>query len=127
MLTVSAQDLAGNITRSNFTLDVSQSQDIAIYNIFNYPNPVKRGMDTRIFYTLSKSTGVKCSMRIYSLSGKLLRSLPNAYSGIVFNGRDQMNNQLGPNIYLYQLIAEDVFQQKTAKSSIQKLLIHPPK
>ncbi len=126
-LSASAQDLAGNITRQDFVLEISQSQDIAINHVFNYPNPVKMGQSTTFYYDLSKSAGVTSTIKIYSMSGKLLRVFSNTHSGQVFNCRDQIGNILGPNVYLYQLIVEDAYYQKTAKSKIQKLLIHPPR
>jgi hypothetical protein len=126
-LWTSAQDLAGNITRQSFTLEVSQSQDIAINHVFNYPNPVKMGKTTAFYYGLSKMTGITSTIKVYSMSGKLLRVFSNTHSGEVFDLRDQLGSPLGPNVYLYQLIVQDTYQQKTVKSGIQKLLIHPPR
>jgi hypothetical protein len=126
-LWASAQDLAGNITRQNFVLEISQNQDVAINHVFNYPNPVKMGKSTSFYFELSKTTGVTSMIKIYSMSGKLLNVIYGAHSGEVFNLRDRAGNLLGPNVYLYQLIAEDAFYQKTVKSKIQKLLIHPPR
>jgi hypothetical protein len=61
------------------------------------------------------------------MSGKLLRVFHNARNGEVFDLRDQSGRPLGPNVYLYQLLVEDTYQQKTAKSGIQKLMVHPPR
>jgi hypothetical protein len=126
-LWASAQDLAGNVTRQKFTLEVAQTQDLAINHVFNYPNPVKMGQSTAIYFDLSKKTGVTSTIKIYSMAGKLLRVFSSTYSGQIFNCRDEVGNALGPNVYLYQLIAEESGSQKTVKSKIQKLLIHPPR
>jgi hypothetical protein len=128
-MTISAQDLAGNMTRKDFTLDVTQNQDLSISQVFNYPNPMKMGSTTAFYFNLSKSSGIMCTIKLYTLSGKLIRVFYGAHSGQVFDGRDQMGNLLGPKVYLYQVIAEDnsQSQQKTVKSAIQKLAVHPPR
>jgi hypothetical protein len=126
-LLTSAQDLAGNITRQSFDLEVSQSQDVAVTFVINYPNPVKMGATTAFYYGLSKLAGTQATIKVYSMSGKLLRVFHNARNGEVFDLRDQSGRPLGPNVYLYQLLVEDTYQQKTAKSGIQKLMVHPPR
>jgi hypothetical protein len=128
-MTISAQDLAGNLTRKDFTLDVSQNQDLSISQVFNYPNPMKMGSTTAFYFNLSKSSGIMCTIKLYTLSGKLIRVFYGAHSGEVFDGRDQIGNLLGPKVYLYQVIAEDnsQSQQKIVKSGIQKLAVHPPR
>jgi hypothetical protein len=128
-MTISAQDLSGNVTRKNFTINVSQSQDLSISQVFNYPNPVKMGSTTRFYFNLSTTSGILCTIKIYTLSGKLIRVFYGAHSGEVFDCRDQAGNLLGPKVYLYQVIAEDnsQAQQKIVKSAIQKLAVHPPR
>jgi hypothetical protein len=126
-LWISAQDLSGNITRQSFDVEVSQSKDVAVTYVMNYPNPVKMGATTAFYYGLSKPAGGQPTIKVYSMSGKLLRVFQNARNGEVFDLRDQSGRPLGPNVYLYQLLVEDTYQQKTAKSGIRKLMVHPPR
>ena len=128
-MTVSAQDLSGNVTRKNFVLDVTQDQTLSMSQVFNYPNPMKMGSATTFYFNLSKTAGITCTIKLYTLSGKLIRVFYGAYSGEVFDGRDQMGNLLGPKVYLYQVIAEDNSQAQPVivKSGIQKLAVHPPR
>jgi Peptidase family C25. len=128
-MTISAQDLAGNVTRKDFVLEVSQGQDLAISQVFNYPNPMKMGGTTAFYFNVSKTSGITCTIKLYTLSGKLIRVFYGAHSGEIFDGRDQMGNLLGPRVYLYQVIAEDnsQAQQTIVKSGIQKLAVHPPR
>ena len=90
---------------------------------------MKMGGATKFYFNLSKTSGVTSTIKLYTLSGKLIRVFYGAHSGEVFDGRDQMGNLLGPKTYLYQVIAEDnsQSQQKTVKSGIQKLAVHPPR
>ena len=126
-LIISAQDLAGNVSRHSFSMEISQGQDLAVSRIFNFPNPVKMGQSTSFYFTMSKTSNVRSTIKVYAMSGKLLRVFYSTYSGQPFDCRDQMGNLLGPNVYLYQLTAEDLDQQKTVKSGIQKLVVHPPR
>jgi hypothetical protein len=128
-MTISAQDLAGNVTRKDFGLEISQTQDLAISQVFNFPNPMKMGTSSTFYFNLTKTSGVTSTIKLYTLSGKLIRVFNSAYSGEVFDGRDQVGNLLGPKVYLYQVIAVDnsQSQQKVVKSGIQKLVVHPPR
>jgi hypothetical protein len=126
-LSISAQDLAGNITRQNFSLEILHSQDLAITRVFNFPNPMKMGKTTAFYFNLTKTSNIRSTIKLYAMSGKLLRVFFDIQSGETFDGRDQMGNLLGPKVYLYQLTVEDLDQQKTVKSAIQKLVMHPPR
>jgi hypothetical protein len=88
---------------------------------------MKMGKTTAFYFDMTKTSNVRSSIKLYSMSGRLLRVFFGAYSGEVFDGRDQMGNLLGPKVYLYQLTVEDLDQQKTVKSAIQKLVVHPPR
>jgi hypothetical protein len=128
-MTITAQDLVGNVSRKNFTLVVSQTQSLAMSQVFNFPNPMKMGASTAFYFTLSYNSGVTSTIKLYTLSGKLLRVFNSAYTGEVFDGRDQIGNLLGPKVYLYQVTAVDNSQAQpvTVKSPIQKLVVHPPR
>jgi hypothetical protein len=128
-MTISAQDLVGNVSRKKFTLVISQTQTLAISQVFNFPNPMKMGTSTAFYFTLSYNPGVISTIKLYTLSGKLLRVFNSAYTGEVFDGRDQIGNLLGPKVYLYQVTAVDNSQAQpvTVKSPIQKLVVHPPR
>jgi hypothetical protein len=66
-------------------------------------------------------------IKIYSLSGRLLRVIKNAGNGEIWDGRDQTGYQLPPNIYLYQVTAWYPQQDKQVQSKIEKIVMHPPK
>jgi hypothetical protein len=53
--------------------------------------------------------------------------IQDARNGEVWDGRDQRGHILTPDVYLYQIIAEDLIQKKTKKSKVMKLVIHPPR
>jgi hypothetical protein len=136
-LQVSAQDLPGNVSQKKFVLEITDKMAFSLNHVFNTPNPMRMGGSTRFFFYPSTTTTQNVSppldyiivIKIYSLGGRLLRVIKNAYNGQTWNGSDQTGYPLPPNIYLYQVTADYPSQDpgKLVKSKIQKLVIHPPK
>ena len=130
---VSAQDLFGNISKKSIALDITAPLELALYHVFNYPNPMRMGESCRFYFDLSKTVSqsvddrVKVSIRLFTLSGRLVRVFNDVKRGEPFDGKDNFNNPLSPGVYLYQMIAEDMLQQKVVKSKIEKLAINPPR
>ena len=128
---ISAQDLLGNVTHRTIDLQIADDQELDLYHVFNYPNPMRLGETCRFYFDLSRATvdqsanEVRVMIRLYTLSGRLIRVIENAMRGQVFDGRDAFGNLLSPGVYLYQISAAD--QQKVVKSKIEKLAINPPR
>jgi len=136
-LNVSAQDLPGNVSQKKFVLEITDKMAFSLNHVFNTPNPMRMGGSTRFFFYPSTTTTQNVAppldyiivIKIYSLGGRLLKVIKNAYNGQTWNGSDQTGYPLPPNIYLYQVTADYPSQDqgKLTKSKIQKLVIHPPK
>ena len=132
-LQLSAQDLLGNISKKSIAIQITAPLELALYNVFNYPNPMRMGESCKFYFDLSKTVSqslddrVKVSIRLFTLSGRLVRVFNDVKRGEPFDGRDNFNNPLSPGVYLYQMIAEDRLQQKVVKSKIEKLAINPPR
>jgi hypothetical protein len=140
-LTVSAKDLLGNSSKKTFAMEIVNEEDFSLDHVFNFPNPLHMREGTRFFFYASAPSspwqsfdGIRTTIRIYTLSGKLIRVLQNdngtIQNGIFWDGSDQFGNMLGPNVYLYQVSADYTTsqgQRKKSKSAIQKLVIHPPR
>jgi hypothetical protein len=130
-LTISAQDLLGNVSHRTVNLEIAGAQDLELYHVFNYPNPMRLGSTCRFYFDLSRATvqdqteEVRVMIRLYTMSGRLLRVFENVKRGQVFDGRDNFGNYLSPGVYLYQISATD--RQKVVKSKIEKLAINPPR
>jgi hypothetical protein len=128
---ISGQDLLGNVSHRTITMEIMADQDLELYHVFNYPNPMRLGDTCRFYFDLSRATvdqntpEVRVMIRLYTLSGRLLRVFENVKRGQVFNGRDHFGNLLSPGVYLYQISAAD--NQKMVKSKIEKLAINPPR
>jgi hypothetical protein len=132
-MVVTAQDLLGNVARNDIAFEVSSAQELGLYHVFNFPNPMRMGSTAKFYFDLTKTVSqstddrVTVSIRIFTLSGRLVRVFNDARRGEEFDGKDNFGNPLSPGVYLYQLIAVDRVQQKVVKSGIEKLAINPPR
>jgi hypothetical protein len=142
-LSVTASDLLGNISRALFKLHVVDEDSFSLEQFFFYPNPVR--MDGRVrFYFHSSQRAmlqqegnavvpvdkVSVTIKVYTLSGKLVRVFTNAQNGVSWELRDQAGNNLGPNVYLVQATGRFVNSNNVvveSKSPVKKLVIHPPR
>jgi|WetSurMetagenome_2_1015567.scaffolds.fasta_scaffold00656_13 hypothetical protein len=132
-MNITAQDLLGNVGKRQIAFDVTTPEELALYHVFTYPNPMTMGQTSSFYYDLSKtetlteSDRVIVTIRLFTLSGRLVRVFKNAKRGELFDGTDFAGNRLSPGVYLYQMTAEDRIQQKVVKSGIEKLAINPPR
>jgi Peptidase family C25 len=130
-MAISSQDLLGNVSHRTITMEVMDAQDLALNHVFNYPNPMRLGQTCQFYFDLSMSTiqqnidEVRVMIRLYTLSGRLIRVMENVQRGQVFDGRDFSGHLLSPGVYLYQISAAN--QNKVVKSKIEKLAINPPR
>jgi hypothetical protein len=129
---IQAQDLLGNGSRQVVSLEILGENVFKINQVFNYPNPVHIGSSTKFCFGFSTFSVQEVTIRIYTLSGKLLRVFANVkQNSVPWDLTDQRGNFLPPNVYLYRVFmkkAEDGFSSRKdfEKSAIKKLVILPP-
>ncbi|MCL2218742.1 MAG: C25 family cysteine peptidase [Chitinispirillia bacterium] len=129
-LIISAQDLLGNVSNLSVSLDVVDPAEIKLDHVINVPNPVRMGRETRFYYNHSDVDGyldIQVTIRVYTLGGRLLAVIRNPRNGEAWIPRDQAGNMLTPNVYLYQVTATSPNINRTVKSKIKKLVVHPPR
>ncbi len=130
-IAVSAQDMLGNVSHKTIGLEITDDKELTLYHVFNYPNPMRLGETSKFYFDLSQTaaqtgnTAIRVMIRIYTLSGRLIRVFDNAYRGQEFDAKDSFGNSLSPGVYLYQIVAAN--DQKMVKSKIEKLAINPPR
>jgi hypothetical protein len=128
-LIITAQDLLGKVSKSTFALEITDENEPTLDRVFNTPNPVKMGQTTRFFFypsTAQSYLNARVIVKIFSLSGRLLKVFKDPSNGVSWDLRDQNGYPLPPNIYLYQ-VTGFYATGKQVKSKIQKLVIHPPR
>ncbi len=113
-LTVRAWDVVNNSGQAELSYVVTDSENLSIRSVFNYPNPTSGR--TRFVFEHNQLPGTQADIqvRIYSLSGKPVKtidsdeSLPSGVlSGgltmIPWDGLDEDGDRLATGIYLYKL------------------------
>jgi hypothetical protein len=129
-LILSAQDLLGNVSKLSVALEIVDPSEIKLDHVINVPNPVRMGRPTRFYYHHSNTPGdldVRVTIRIYTLGGRLISVIRNPRNGEEWIPRDQAGNMLTPNVYLYQVTATSQNINRTVKSKVKKLVVHPPR
>ncbi len=110
------------------TVKISDQDDHDIDNAIlrtelygNYPNPFNP--ETTISYSISQAQHVR--LEVYNMRGQLVKTLlnkqvetANTKLNVVWNGKDNNNNQVSSGIYLYKLITDDY--SKTNKMILMK-------
>ncbi len=108
MLTIEAWDNANNVSKENLKLNLVESSDFTLSNVFNYPNPFSKR--TQFAFEVSQSASI--IIKVYTLTGQLVTEVGDifeshyGYSHIDWNGRDEFGDEIANGAYIYQLTAE---------------------
>jgi agmatine/peptidylarginine deiminase len=111
--------------RANFPNVVSEDDRLAAIQrteiLGNFPNPFNP--ETTIHFTIENHVSVPVRIDIYNIRGQLVRTLidepkDRGFYNVVWNGRDDNNNQVGSGIYLYHFRAGD--HQSTHRMLLMK-------
>ncbi len=134
---ITAQDLLGKVSKRELTLEILEEEDFKLGHVFNYPNPVRLGQSTRFYFyhsntSLTKQNNTDVTLKIFTLSGKLVRVFYDVYNGQVWDLTDQRGRLLPPNVYLYRVTAKMDNagldgSERVVKSPVKKLVIYPPR
>ncbi|SDB54415.1 Peptidase family C25 [Flavobacteriaceae bacterium MAR_2010_188] len=132
-LTIKAWDVYNNssITEIQFIV-YDEDEQLVIENVLNYPNPF---VDyTEFWFNHNSSDVLDVSIQIFTVSGKLVRTLNGQTSGdgktstsslskdIVWDGRDDFGDRIGKGVYIYKLKVRSS-QLNRQVEKIQKLVI----
>lgn len=108
-LKIKAWDNLNNSAIKKVTFQTAQAGEFQITELLNYPNPFSS--QTNFTYKLTEEAQVE--IKIYTLSGKLIRTLKSA-SGLadynystVWDGKDQDGDQVASGVYIYKAIAKN--------------------
>ncbi len=131
-LTLKAWDVYNNSSTSQIEFDVRDKDDeLVINNVLNYPNPF---IDyTEFWFNHNSSDVLDVSVQIFTVSGKLVRTLNGQTSGggkvtsslskdIVWDGRDDFGDKIGKGVYVYKLKVRSERLNKQVEK-IEKLVI----
>ena len=105
---IKAWDVFNNPSSELIYFTVVSGNDLFISDVYNYPNPFTNNT-TFTFQKNSINSSVDVYIKIYSIAGRLIRSIDAKNLGdnfvkIDWDGRDQDGNQIANGTYLYKLI-----------------------
>lgn len=135
-LSVRAWDVLNNSGAARLDFVVTESTDLRVANVFNYPNPTS-GITRFVFeHNQPLGTAADVEIRIYTLAGRLIRTLesdealpsgvlPGGPVQVMWDGRDEDFDELGSGVYLYQVrIAVDgIDGERHVSEHIEKLAL----
>lgn len=97
-------------------------EGLKLRGVLNYPNPFNR--ETSFTYVLTDYAD-EVTIKIYTLSGKLIRTIKNAphepnFNQVTWDGLDEDGDALANGVYLYKVIAR---QEDKIVEAIEKFVI----
>lgn len=113
----------GSADFDTLSYDVIVSDRLSISDIYNYPNPMK-GETNFVFNITGPEDIGKVRVKLYSVSGKLIRELEYiALSGvnqILWDGKDADGDFVANGTYLYKIVVDN---NSDIESKVQKLVV----
>lgn len=126
-LRVKAWDIHNNSTEEYSEFVVASTAKIALNHVYNYPNP----FTTRTQFMFEHNRpcdNLKVVVQIYSVAGKLVKSLQTEtfcegyrVDDITWDGRDDYGDLIGKGVYVYKLQVRD--SQGNTAHKFEKLVV----
>lgn len=120
-------DVYNNSSEESLDFMVAESENLAIKNLFNYPNPFTD--QTSFYFDHNRSNeDLEVLIQVFTISGKLVKTIntiinSNSFRSepINWNGLDDFGDKLGRGVYIYQLKIRTADGETVKK--IEKLVV----
>ena len=129
-LTLRAWDVLNNSGRASLDFEVTDSENLVVRNVLNYPNPTTGPTRFAFEHNQLPGTAVSARIRIYTLSGRPVRTieiedlLPAGAMQVEWDGLDDDYSRLSPGVYLYKVRVEiPGIEERQVFEVIEKLAI----
>lgn len=127
-ITVKAWDIHNNSATESIDFVVSNSSELALKHVLNYPNPFSTNTDF-YFEHNHACNSIQVQVQVFTVSGKLVKTILQTITGngnlkgnaINWDGRDDYGDVLGKGVYLYKLKA--LTSDGLSAEKIEKLVI----
>lgn len=109
-VTMKAWDNFNNFSVANLDFEVVEESELKLSHVLNCPNPFDPSSEKTKF-TYELTCPARVTVKIYTVAGRLIRSLAEEEVGHVYNeshtwdGRDQDGDYVANGVYLYKIIA----------------------
>jgi hypothetical protein len=127
-LKVKSWDIVNNSSESTIQFNVAENSDLELSHVLNYPNPFTTNTEFQFEHNQNLGTALTYQINIYTISGKLVKSLhgstvspSNRINGIFWNGLDDYGDKIGKGVYVYNLKVKT--NDGKTKEVIEKLII----
>ncbi|MBU1096638.1 MAG: type IX secretion system sortase PorU [Bacteroidetes bacterium] len=106
---IKAWDVFNNSSSLETFFTVVNSNEIAVKDVVNYPNPFSGNTSFTFQHNLNGAVDVK--IKVYTIAGRVIKELElngllERFVKIPWDGRDQDGSQLANGTYLYKLIVK---------------------
>ena len=124
-LALQAWDNINNPGLNEIVFKVAASSEVILTDVYNYPNPFQ-GETNFTFQAQGLSTDAQIQIRVYTISGRLIKKLDNltqpkpGFNYYPWNGRDEDGDELANGVYIYKIILKNAGKQKEI---LEKLVI----
>ena len=132
-LTIEVKDVNGNVSREDYTLQVSNDFDLYVYG--NYPNPFSEQTVFSYFITNTGQIIDDLEIRIFTVSGRLIRQIKSdentsvpgndprlvGYNELIWDGRDAGGNEVANGVYFALVRARFDDKEKEQSLKVAKL------
>ena len=127
VLKIKAWDVQNNSSEYRLEFRVIKDEELKLERVYNYPNPFTT-RTTFMFEHNRPGDQLQCLIRIYSISGKVVKTITrtiitegNRSFDIEWDGKDDFGQKIGRGVYIYQLEIKDSSGKK--QSALQKLVL----
>lgn len=122
-LIIKAWDTYNNFNSTEIYFNVKSTEDVALDNIYNYPNPMSDF--TSFIFQHNSDEMLTADIKIYTVSGRLIKELnktniTDKFVNIEWDGRDDDGDAIANGTYIYKIIIKSE-TGSFSKSSTGKL------
>ena len=126
-LKVKAWDILNNSSEDNTEFIVASSAKLALKHVYNYPNPFTT--HTQFMFEHNRpGQELKIQVQIYSVSGKLIKTIQEdvvatgyRIDDLRWDGLDDYGDKIGKGVYVYKVHVKD--QMGNSADQFQKLVV----
>lgn len=122
-----AFDNQNNSSKAYTEFIIENNPELALKHILNYPNPFTT--NTGFYFEHNQtSEDLEIRIHIYTISGKIIKTLEGMYSAtsqrigpIQWDGLDEFGDKIGKGVYVYQITVKN--SKGDTDKAIQKLVL----
>ena len=121
-------DIAGNSTEKRIDFTVAEDGETKLTRVYNYPNPFTRSTSFMFEHDLT-NTEIDIVVDIYSISGKLIKSITDKrfvtgfrVNDLTWDGKDDLGSGLAKGVYLYKVRIHARDLNLSRESGFEKLV-----